>query len=68
MKPCKIIGQIVCTRKNGCLRNLKVNAKPSCMDCPEALTKITNFEGKVLFEYRSPETKTGKRPSKKTKK
>lgn len=66
MTPCKIIGQISCTRKKGCLRNLKEDVQPGCMDCPEALTEITNLEGKTIYEYRSPEQRTGTR-TKKTK-
>ena len=62
---------IKCTRKSGCLRNLKTNdVQPGCMDCPEAVTRILDLDEKVIFEYpstgsgpkgRSPEIKTGKR-------
>jgi len=52
--------KISCT-STGCLRNLKQNVQPGCMDCPKALTQILDLEGKVIYEYRSPEVKTGKR-------
>jgi len=62
MTPYKGIIRITCTRKSGCLRNLKVkDVQPGCMDCPAAKTEILDLDGKVIFEYRSPEAKTGKR-------
>jgi len=71
MNPYKGIIQITCKKKSGCLRNLKTNdVQPGCMDCPEALTRILDLEGTVIFEYpsmgsgpkgRSPAVKTGKR-------
>jgi len=62
MIPYKGIIQITCKKKSGCLRNLKKNdVQPGCMDCPEAVTRILDLDGKVIFEYRSPEIKTGKR-------
>ena len=64
MTPYRGIIQISCTRKKGCLRNLKKNnVQSGCMDCPEAITRILDLDGKVIFEYKSPEVKTGKRKS-----
>ncbi len=63
MKPRKIIGQISCTKKTGCLRNLKKDVEPGCMDCPAAVTDILNIEGKTIYTYKSPPKKTGKRIS-----
>ena len=65
MKPYKGIIRIVCKKKTGCLRNLKTNVKPGCMDCPQAVTEILDLDEKVLFEYRSPVQRTGKRKNKK---
>ena len=62
MIPYKGIMQISCTRKKGCLRNLKkADVQPGCMDCPEAVTEILDLDGGVVFEYRSPAVKTGRR-------
>jgi len=64
MIPYKGIVQISCTKKKGCLRNLKKNdVQPGCMDCPEAITQILDLEGTVIFEYsaKSGTVKTGKR-------
>ena len=62
MAPYKGIIRISCTRKKGgCLRNLGEDVQPGCMDCPAAVTEILNLEDKVIYEYRSPEIKTGKR-------
>ena len=61
MTPYKGIIRIACTRKSGCLRNLQKDVQPGCMDCPEARTEILDLDGKVLFTYRSPEERTGKR-------
>ena len=52
---------IECTRETGCLKNLKEDVQPGCMDCPEAISKIIDLEDKVIYEYCSPEIKTGKR-------
>jgi len=53
---------IVCIRKKGgCLRNLGEDVQPGCMDCPESLTQILDLDDKLIYEYRSPEVKTGKR-------
>ena len=64
MKPCKGLIEIKCERKAGCLRNLKKDVAPGCMDCPEAMTTIIDLEGKPLFHYKSPPAKTGKRTKK----
>ena len=70
MTPYKGIIRITCTRKKGgCLKNLarhtsgglEGDVQPGCMDCPESLTQILNLEDKVIYEYRSPALKTGKR-------
>jgi len=63
MNPYKGIITIKCMRKKGgCLRNLNIDdVQPGCMDCPKALTQILDLDDKVIFEYRSPEIKTGKR-------
>ena len=73
MTPYKGIVQISCTKKKGpstgsgpkgCPRNLKVtDVQPGCMDCPEALTRILDLDGKVIFEYsaKSGTVKIGKR-------
>ena len=63
MTPYKGIINIKCTRKKGgCLLNLKKDdVQPGCMDCPEAVTQILDLENKVIYEYRSPAVKTGKR-------
>jgi len=45
----------------GCLRNLKEDVQPGCMDCPKAVSRVVDLEGKDLFEYRSPEERTGSR-------
>jgi hypothetical protein len=64
MTPYRGIIQITCKRKSGCLKNLKVSdVQPGCMDCPEAISQILDLEGKVIYEYKSPEVKTGKRKS-----
>ncbi|MEA2014861.1 MAG: hypothetical protein U9N38_06115 [Thermodesulfobacteriota bacterium] len=52
--------RISCKTKS-CLRNLRHNVKPECMDCPEAITEILDLEGKVIYEYKSPKIKTGKK-------
>jgi len=62
----KGILQISCTKKKGCLRNLKKDdVQPGCMDCPEAITRILDLEGKVIYEYsaKGGTAKTGKRRS-----
>jgi len=64
MKPYRGIIKIVCRKKGGCLKNLKENIKPGCIDCPEAKTQILDLEDNVLFEYESPKEKTGKRVAK----
>ena len=63
MTPYKGIITIVCTRKKGgCLKNLKKDdVQPGCMDCPEARTQILDLDDTVIYEYRSPVIKTGKR-------
>ena len=62
MNPYKGIIQISCTKKKGCLRNLKVSdVQPGCMDCPEAITRILDLDDTVIYEYRSPAVKTGTR-------
>jgi len=38
------------------------------MDCPAALTQILDLDDKVIFEYRSPEIRTGERVKKSNKK
>jgi len=68
MKDYRGIIKIVCMKKSGCLRNLKKDVAPGCMDCPEAETRILSLEEKVIYRYRSPEIKTGKRISSKTSK
>ncbi|MBW2606141.1 MAG: hypothetical protein JRD05_00750 [Deltaproteobacteria bacterium] len=61
MIPCRGIHEISCTRKSGCLRNLKAkNVQPECMSCPDALTQILDLEGKVIYEH-----KIGKKVSRK---
>jgi hypothetical protein len=65
VKTRKIIGDIECLKKKGCLRNLKKDVQPGCMDCPEAKTTIIDLEGKPVFVYRSPKEKTGIRKRKK---
>ena len=65
MKPYKGIIRISCQGKKGCLKNLKKNVQPGCLDCPQAITEILDLDEKVLFKYRSPVKRTGKR--KKTK-
>lgn len=64
MKPYRGIIRIICQRKKGCLKNLKKNVQPGCLDCPEALTEILDLDQKVLFKYRSPKNRTGKRKKK----
>jgi len=62
MTPYKGIIQISCTKKKGCLRNLKKNdVQPGCMDCPAAITRILDLDGNMIYEYRSPEIRKGKR-------
>jgi len=63
MTPYKGIINIKCTRKKGgCLKNLKKDdVQPGCMDCPEAVTQILDLDDTVIYEYRSPVIKTGKR-------
>lgn len=62
MTPYRGIIKIICNRKKGgCLRNLRENIKPGCMDCPEAETRILDLDDKVIYKYRSPAAKTGKR-------
>ncbi len=63
MTPYRGIIKISCTRKKGgCLRNLKKgDVQSGCMDCPEALSQILDLDDKVIYEYRSPVVKTGKR-------
>ena len=62
MTPYKGLIEIKCERKKGgCLRNLRHNVQPGCMDCPDAKTTIIDLEGKPLFEYKSPPARTGKR-------
>lgn len=62
MKPYKGQIRIECEKqKGGCLRNLKKDVEPGCMDCPQARTTIVDLEQKPLFEYKSPPAKTGKR-------
>jgi len=62
MKPYKGIIRIICKRtKGGCLRNLQKNVKAGCMDCPDAETQILDLDDKVIYRYRSPEVRTGKR-------
>ena len=63
MTPYKGIINIVCARKKGgCLKNLKKDdVQPGCMDCPEARTQILDLDDTVIYEYRSPVIKTGKR-------
>ncbi len=70
MKPYRGQFETECTIKGeGCLRNLRKGVQPGCMDCHKAITRIVDLDGKVLFEYRSPEERTGERISKiKTKK
>jgi len=53
--------RIRCTRRRGCLRNLHRDVQPGCMDCPEAVTEILNLDNKVIYTYRSPAARTGKR-------
>ena len=67
MKPYKGIIRIVCGLKKGCLRSLHKDVQPGCMDCPKAITQIINLSGEVLYEYKSPAQRTGRR-LKKTKK
>lgn len=64
MRPYNGIIRITCQRKKGCLRNLKRDVQPGCLDCPEALAGILDLEGKVLFEYRSLAQRTGRRKRK----
>ena len=60
MKPYKGQVEIACKReKGGCLKNLHKDVAPGCMDCPESVTRILDLSGEVLFEYHSPEEKTG---------
>ena len=62
MTPYKGIIRIKCNlKKGGCLRNLKKDVQPGCMDCPQALTQVLDLEDKVIYEYRSPAKKTGSR-------
>lgn len=64
MKAYKGLIKITCGETKGCLRNLKVNVQPGCMDCPKAVTEIIDYDEKVLYEYKSPAVKTGKRKNK----
>lgn len=64
MTPYRGIINIICKKKSGCLRNLGKDVQPGCMDCPEAVTQILDLDDKVIFEYKSPEVKTGKRVKK----
>ena len=66
MKPYRGIVRIECSRKAGCLKNLKKNVQAGCMDCPEAVSRILDLDGRVIYTYRSPEVRTGKRTPKKT--
>ncbi len=61
MRPYKGIIKIKCVQKKGCLRNLKIDMQPGCLDCPQAVTQIRDLDEKVLFEYRSPARRTGRR-------
>ena len=68
MTPYKGIIRIACGRKKGgCLRNLREDVKPGCMDCPEAITQVLDLEDAVIYEYRSPEARTGSRVKKRKK-
>ena len=65
MKSYKGIVQIRCDKKKGgCLRNLGNDVQPGCMDCPESRTIILDLEGNSIFEYVSPEERTGERTKK----
>jgi len=64
MKPYKGIVRISCGKKKGCVKNLRENVQPGCLDCPQAVTEILDLDEKVLFKYRSPKTRTGKRKKK----
>ena len=64
MRPYNGLIRITCKRKKGCLRNLKRDVQPGCLDCKEAVTEVIDLEDKVLFEYRSPVQKTGRRKRK----
>lgn len=58
MKPYRGLIIIKCEKKKGCLRSLKSNVMPECMDCTSAITEVIDLENKVLFKYRGwPETK-----------
>ena len=64
MKPYRGIIRIVCLKKTGCLRSLRKDVEPGCLDCPQAETIIENLAAKPLFIYHSPEIKTGLRVKK----
>jgi hypothetical protein len=66
MKEYRGIVRIECTRKAGCPRKLKQNVQAGCLDCPEAVTRIVDLVDKVMFEYRAPEAKPGRRSTKKS--
>ena len=57
MKPYKGIIRISCEGKKGCLKNLKKNVQPGCMDCPEGITEILDLDEKVLFKIKVPGSK-----------
>ena len=57
MKPYKGIIRIVCERKKGCLKNLKKNVQPGCLDCPHAITEILDLDEKVLFKGKAQRQK-----------
>nr|BDD47299.1 hypothetical protein 2 [bacterium] len=62
MTPYKGIIRVSCKRKKGgCLKNLQNNVEPGCMDCEDSVSEILDLEDKVIYEYRSPEVKSGKR-------
>lgn len=51
MNSCKGLHRIICTNKSGCLRGLKKDVQPDCMDCLAAITQVVDLDGKVVFEY-----------------
>ena len=57
MKPYKGIIRIGCERKKGCLKNLKKNVQPGCLDCPHAITEILDLDEKVLFKGKAQRQK-----------
>lgn len=62
MTPYRGIIRISCSlKKANCPRKMVENMKPECLSCENALTEVLDLDGNVIYEYRSPEVRTGRR-------